>query len=200
MYAVLDPEAAYCQSMNFVCGTLLMYAPPEVAFRVFAHLMGPLGFRRMYLPGLPLLMDCLDELGEQLARQLPRLDRHLQTFGVGPSLFATQWFMTFGLDQFPFGMALRLLDLLFYERTVMPLFRLALALLKKRQRALLAIRDSTEMMTALRRLPLDISDDKIEAFFSRDVAAQKPKLSRPHIFSPPAVAGNGGADPFPAQA
>ena len=65
MYAVLDPEASYCQSMNFVCGTLLMYAPPEVAFRVFAHLMGPLGFRRMYLPGLPLLMDCLDELGEQ---------------------------------------------------------------------------------------------------------------------------------------
>ena len=73
MYAVLDPEAAYCQSMNFVCGTLLMYAPPEVAFRVFAHLMGPLGFRRMYLPGLPLLMDCLDELGEQReSRDRPR--------------------------------------------------------------------------------------------------------------------------------
>jgi hypothetical protein len=184
MYALHDSEVLYCQSMNFVAGTLLMYMTPEVAFRTFAHLLGPLGFRRMYLPGLPLLMGCLDELQLQMDKQLPKLAAHLRRHGVHPSLFATQWFMTFGLDQFPFAMGVRLLDLVFYEGSLSPLFRLALALLRRRHRQLVAIRDPSELMRALRQLPAAIDD--VDGFFTKDVPAQKLKLSRELLRAPSA--------------
>lgn len=175
MYALHDPEVCYCQSMNFVAATLLIYTTPVVAFRIFAHLLGPLGFRRMYLPGLPLLMECFEELQLQMDQKLPRLARHLQRHNVHPSLFATQWFMTFGSDQFPFAMALRLLDLVFYERSLEPLFRLSLALLQKRQRALVAIRDPCALMSALRQLPSDVGD--LDGLFAK-LVGQRIKLSR----------------------
>jgi hypothetical protein len=184
MYALHDSEVLYCQSMNFVAGTLLMYMTPEVAFRTFAHLLGPLGFRRMYLPGLPLLMGCLDELQLQMDKQLPKLAAHLRRHGVHPSLFATQWFMTFGLDQFPFAMGLRLLDLVFYEASLSPLFRLSLALLRLRQRQLVAIRDPSELMRALRQLPAAIDD--VDGFFTKHVPAQKLKLPRELVRASPA--------------
>jgi len=183
MYALHDSEVLYCQSMNFVAGTLLMYMTPEVAFRTFAHLLGPLGFRRMYLPGLPLLMGCLDELQLQMDKQLPKLAAHLRRHGVHPSLFATQWFMTFGLDQFPFAMGLRLLDLVFYEASLSPLFRLSLALLRLRQRQLIAIRDPSELMRALRQLPAAIDD--VDGFFAKDVPAQKLRLPKELVRASP---------------
>jgi len=176
MYALHDSEVLYCQSMNFVAGTLLMYMTPDVAFRTFAHLLGPLGFRRMYLPGLPLLLDCLEELQTQMDKQVPKLALHLQKHSVHPSLFATQWFMTFGLDQFPFAMGVRLLDLVFYERSLEPLFRVSIALLKRRQKQLVAIRDPSELMRALRQVPSAIDD--IDNLFARDVHGAKLKLSR----------------------
>lgn len=55
----------------------------------------------------------------QTKRLLPKLHAHFQKHGIEPSLFATQWFMTFGLDRcFPFAMGVRLLDLIFFERSL----------------------------------------------------------------------------------
>lgn len=176
MYALHDPAVSYCQSLNFVAGTLLIYMSPPDAFCAFAHLMGPLGLRGLYLPGLPLLLECLDELDRQLVLQLPRLSRHLLAHGVEPSLYATSWFMTCGLDQFPFAMAVRTLDLVFYERSLAPLFRLALSLLARRQRQLIATRDSSALMSALRALPGTVTD--IDAFFATEVAAQPVTLPK----------------------
>ena len=49
--------------------------------------------------------------------------------------------MTFGLDRcFPFAMGVRLLDLIYFERSLKPLFRVAVALLADQQPALLQAR------------------------------------------------------------
>lgn len=178
MYALLDSDVRYCQSMNFVGGALLMYMPDEPAFSLFAHLLSASGLnlRRLYLPGLPLLRECLDELRELLWRHLPLLARRLEQEGVELSLFATQWFMTLGLDHFEFDFALRLIDLVTLEQGLAPVFRMAIALLLRQQKALLATKDSTQLMLALRNLPATIDD--AGNFFARDVQSIRVVISR----------------------
>ena len=62
--ALLDSEVLYVQAMNYVVGALLMYQTEEVAFWTFTQLMWGVGLRRCFLQGLPLVMSCLDALGE----------------------------------------------------------------------------------------------------------------------------------------
>ena len=69
-YALLDSEVLYVQAMNYVVGALLMYQTEEVAFWTFTQLMWGVGLRRCFLQGLPLVMSCLDALGEEIQRQV----------------------------------------------------------------------------------------------------------------------------------
>ena len=111
-----------------------------------------------------------------LWRHLPLLARRLEQEGVELSLFATQWFMTLGLDHFEFDFALRLVDLVTLEQGLAPVFRVAIALLLRQQKALLATKDSTQLMLALRNLPATIDD--ASDFFARDVQSLRVVFSR----------------------
>ena len=62
--------------MNYVVGALLMYQTEEVAFWTFTQLMWGVGLRRCFLQGLPLVMSCLDALGEEIQRQVTGRDTH----------------------------------------------------------------------------------------------------------------------------
>ena len=150
--------------MNYVVGALLMYQTEEVAFWTFTQLMWGVGLRRCFLQGLPLVMSCLDALGDEIQRQvtgrdthpashtphfsltvhpaswqLPRLHKHFEAAGVMPSAFAISWFMCFGLDKLPFGVAVKLLDLVCAERSLRPIFRFSIALLRLNEPQLLTI-------------------------------------------------------------
>ena len=138
-YALLDSEVLYVQAMNYVVGALLMYQTEEVAFWTFTQLMWGVGLRRCFLQGLPLVMSCLDALGDEIQRQLPRLHKHFEAAGVMPSAFAISWFMCFGLDKLPFGVAVKLLDLVCAERSLRPIFRFSIAILRLNEPQLLAI-------------------------------------------------------------
>ena len=56
-----------------------------------------------------------------------------------PSAFAISWFMCFGLDKLPFGVAVKLLDLVCAERSLRPIFRFSIAILRLNEPQLLAI-------------------------------------------------------------
>ena len=75
-YALLDSEVLYVQAMNYVVGALLMYQTEEVAFWTFTQLMWGVGLRQCFLQGLPLVMSCLDALGDEIQRQVTARDTH----------------------------------------------------------------------------------------------------------------------------
>uniref|UniRef100_A0A7S0HSH8 Rab-GAP TBC domain-containing protein n=1 Tax=Phaeocystis antarctica TaxID=33657 RepID=A0A7S0HSH8_9EUKA len=123
---------------------------------------------------MPLLQGSLQQLRDLMAGHLPRLAAHLDDSGIDVTLFATQWFMTLGLDCLPFDASLRLLDLVCYEGSLLPLFRFALGVLSSQEKALLQLHDMEMLMLRLRHLSAAMED--VPRFFKRHVAPQRPKL------------------------
>ncbi|KAL1500665.1 hypothetical protein AB1Y20_013312 [Prymnesium parvum] len=157
-YAYFDKEVVYCQAMNYICGSLLMYCTEETAFWLFVQLMYGLNFRLMYDSHMTLLVKCMDELDAQLKRFSPKLHAHLNNNGCTPSFYASQWFLTIGLDtSLPFAVSMRLMDLIFFERSLAPLFRFTVALLLEEQKHLLQL-EAGDLMIAVKSLPKNLPD------------------------------------------
>eukprot|EP00308_Calcidiscus_leptoporus_P004136 CAMPEP_0119360298 /NCGR_PEP_ID=MMETSP1334-20130426/7947_1 /TAXON_ID=127549 /ORGANISM="Calcidiscus leptoporus, Strain RCC1130" /LENGTH=500 /DNA_ID=CAMNT_0007375119 /DNA_START=1 /DNA_END=1503 /DNA_ORIENTATION=- len=176
-FALYDKEVQYCQAMNYVAGLLLMYLTEEQAFRLFVQLLCGCHLRELYLDGMAPLMDHLQGLSSQIAHTLPRLSVHLQAQAVDASFYATQWFMCFGLDQsMPFPMAVRMFDLICLEHSLLPVYRVAVALLQREQARLRSISDMSELLTELKKLPARIDD--MDAFFEHDVAQVRVDLTQ----------------------
>jgi len=157
-YAYYDKEVKYCQAMNYICGALLMYCTEETAFWLFVQLMYGLNYRQMYTHDMTLLIACCDEIDNQLKKLAPRLHAHLNDNGCPPTFYASQWFLTIGLDtSLPFAISMRLLDTIFFERNLAPLFRFTLALLIEEQKRLLQL-DTADLMMAVKGLPKALPD------------------------------------------
>ena len=206
-YAVLDPEIGYCQAQNFVAGALLMYAAEEDAFWLFVSLMWACNTRHMYTPTLSLLSESMDQLATQLKRLSPKLAKHLEAHGLHPSLYAASWFLSVGFDgSLPFELSLRCLDLLFHERSLLPLFQVSIALLLRNRDALLATSDTGALMQATRALTARAVGDDVEGFvrYARKLKVKLPSeftergRASPPLEVPPRPASASAAETAPA--
>ena len=145
-YAVADPEVGYCQGMAFVAGLLLVYMPEEPAFFMMRALMRSprYALAGMYSPGLPRFAMVMAVYEALLARYLPRLAAHLKAIGVEHTMYASQWFITVFSYSFSFAVVTRAWDM-FLAEGWKAVFRVALALMKLHERALLAADFDTAM-------------------------------------------------------
>jgi len=136
-YSVFNPEVGYCQGMGFICGLLLMYMCEEDAFLMLASLLENYRMAGLFMPNLPLLNKYFFQLQRLLEMHIPVLYKHLAQQGVEPTMYASQWFMTVCIYNFPFSTVVRVWDI-FLSEGVKIIFRIALALLKLNQEALLS--------------------------------------------------------------
>jgi hypothetical protein len=158
-YSVFNPEVGYCQGMGFICGLLLMYMDEEDAFLMLVTLLEDYGMAGLFRPGLPLLNKYFFQLRRLISEHLPRLSRHLQEQGVEPTMYASQWFMTVCIYKFPFESVCRIWDI-FLSEGVKIVFRVALAILKINEEALL--RESFEGVLNIVKLgPSRIETNKL---------------------------------------
>lgn len=135
-YSVFNAEVGYCQGMGFICGVLLMYMREEDAFLMLISLLENYRMAGLFMPNLPLLNKYFFQLQRLLEMQMPLLYNHLVQQGVEPTMYASQWFMTVCIYNFPFSTVVRVWDI-FLAEGVKIIFRIALALLKLNQEALL---------------------------------------------------------------
>lgn len=173
-YALYDTQIRYTQAMNFIGGALLMYNREEAAFWLLVQMMYGFNMRHIYADGLPLLQESLQLLRELLQHHQKKLAAHLENNGIDVSLFATQWFMSLGLDCLPFAVSVRLLDQVFYEGSLRPMFRFALGVLEMESRSLLSMTDMEDLNVHLRRLSATFTD--VSLFFVKHAAPQRPQI------------------------
>ena len=159
-------KIGYCQSLNFICGLLLLFLPEEKAFWML-HII-----TTDYVPGshevsleganvdLWVLMIALKEsmpgvwsnvtAGENdpgiLSTKLPPI-----------SLCTTSWFMSLFIGTLPIESVLRVWDVLFYEGSK-TLFRVALAIFKIGEERLRGLTDSMDMFQVVQSLPRELLD------------------------------------------
>jgi hypothetical protein len=130
-YSLHDPEVGYCQGMGFLTAMFLSYMPEEQSFW---HLVACLNHKRydlagLYRPRMPKVPEVMFVFERLLATHLPVLARHLESEGMHPTMYLTQWFVTLFTYSFPFDFVTRVWDAFLSEGWKV-IFRVALALLK----------------------------------------------------------------------
>ena len=129
-YGHRNPAVGYCQSLNYICGALLMSPlPEEDAFFSLCTIVEDL------LPGDYYTHDLLgaqiDQLvfAELMRQDLPELTERLAELECPMSLFSLQWFMCLFAKDLPLALTLRVWDVMFVYGDH-ALFAFALALLQ----------------------------------------------------------------------
>merc|ERR1712057_71851 len=111
------------------------------------------------MPNLPLLNKYFFQLQRLLEMHMPLLYNHLSQQGVEPTMYASQWFMTVCIYNFPFSTVVRVWDI-FLAEGVKIIFRIALAVLKLNQEALLN-ESFEQILQTLRRAPSRVESDTL---------------------------------------
>merc|ERR1712222_236036 len=146
-YSVFNAEVGYCQGMGFICGLLLM------------SLLENYRMSGLFMPNLPLLNKYFFQLQRLLEMHMPLLFNHLVQQGVEPTMYASQWFMTVCIYNFPFSTVVRVWDI-FLAEGVKIIFRIALALLKLNQEALLG-ESFEQILQTLKQAPSRQDSDSL---------------------------------------
>eukprot|EP01065_Artemidia_motanka_P020838 TRINITY_DN2485_c0_g2_i2.p1 TRINITY_DN2485_c0_g2~~TRINITY_DN2485_c0_g2_i2.p1 ORF type:complete len:371 (+),score=94.38 TRINITY_DN2485_c0_g2_i2:133-1245(+) len=163
-YALFDPDVGYCQGMGFIVAMMItVEMEEEDCFWTFVQLMHGESFamQRLFLPGFPMMLQFFHVFEGLLERFYPKLSAHFRRHKVSAALYATQWFLTLFVNQFPHHphLLLRLLDIFMSEGWKI-MFRLGLTLLHSREKLLLTL-DFDHIMMELKNLHFDQDPDKL---------------------------------------
>ncbi|MDP2439487.1 MAG: TBC domain-containing protein, partial [archaeon] len=121
------PTVGYCQSMNFVCGFLLLLGDEPEVFWLMDAVVQQLLPNYFSSDMLAIRVDQL-VLASLVASALPMLHRHFQGLGFDLGIVSTQWFLGLFIGYLPTETVLRLFDALFFRGSSV-LFVVALGVL-----------------------------------------------------------------------
>lgn len=174
-YSLLDPEVGYCQGLSFIAGVLLLHMGEEDAFSMLKFLMYDMGLRKQYRPDMIILQIQMYQLSRLLHDYHRDLYSHLEQQEIGPSLYATPWFLTTFASHFPLGFVARVFDMLFHQGSEV-IFKVALSLLGS-HKPLILQHDSLESIvdfikTTLPNLGLVQMEKTINQVCEMDVSKQ----------------------------
>ncbi|KAL2817588.1 rab-GTPase-TBC domain-containing protein [Aspergillus granulosus] len=147
-FSLYDTKIGYCQGLGFVVGPLLMHMSDAEAFCVLVRLMDHYDLRTCYLPDLSGLHLRVYQFQNLLSRLRPALFEHLETLGVEP-VYVSQWFLSFFAVSCPLPMLLRIFDVIFLEGACETLMRVALSLMQRNEKRILACSEFEDVMQLL---------------------------------------------------
>ncbi|KAK4943544.1 hypothetical protein LTR10_016838 [Elasticomyces elasticus] len=147
-FSLYDEEIGYCQGLGFVVGPLLMHMNESEAFCVLVRLMEHYDLRSCYLPDLSGLHLRIYQFQQLLTRHLPELAGHLEALKIEP-LYVSQWFLSFFAVTCPLPMLLRIYDVILSEGATETLMRVALSLMQRNQKKLMAFAEFEDVMQFL---------------------------------------------------
>ncbi|KAK1147521.1 hypothetical protein N8T08_000862 [Aspergillus melleus] len=147
-FSLYDTKIGYCQGLGFVVGPLLMHMTDAEAFCVLVRLMDHYDLRTCYLPDLSGLHLRVYQFQNLLSRLRPGLFAHLESLHVEP-VYVSQWFLSFFAVSCPLPMLLRIYDVIFLEGACETLMRVALSLMQRNEKKILACAEFEDVMQLL---------------------------------------------------
>ncbi|PFH33289.1 hypothetical protein BESB_084880 [Besnoitia besnoiti] len=156
-FATYKPKVNYCQSMNFLAATLLLFMPEDLAFWSLVQLIDSevpgkgLTLESYYTPGMDGLRRDLKVLDMLLAKRLPRVVRTLRRTQVDLDCLCAEWFLSLYSSSLPIYTTFRIWDALALEGHKI-LFRVALAIFSMHEEEFASLTSLEEVMTFLRRM------------------------------------------------
>lgn len=155
-YSFHDPEIGYCQAMNLVVSSVLIYATEEQAFWILTTLSERLlpGYYSTNMVGAVLDQHVFESL---VGKYMPILADHFKRYEIQTSVACLPWFLSLYVNTLPLMYALRVVDCFFLEGPKV-LFQVGLAIMKVNGETLLRCKDDGEVMATLREYFSTLSD------------------------------------------
>ena len=135
-FSVHNRVVGYCQSMNFVCGILLLFLNEEDAFWVLAHIVENLA-SEFYSPDLIGVKTDAQVVVLYAQEKFPKLMNHVAALEIRLQDFVSRWFLQLFVNVLPTETVLRVFDVFLLEGSK-SLVRIALAILKVNEPNILA--------------------------------------------------------------
>eukprot|EP00164_Ancoracysta_twista_P019894 GFYU01035247.1.p1 GENE.GFYU01035247.1~~GFYU01035247.1.p1 ORF type:complete len:540 (-),score=146.44 GFYU01035247.1:62-1645(-) len=155
-YMLRNPEIGYCQSMNYLAASLLLFMEEEEAFWTLVVIVEEIlvDYFSESMMGSYIDQSVFKEL---IGEKLPKLASHLEAIGMPLPLISHQWFLCLYVNALPWETTFRVWDSLFYEgRDV--LFRVGIAILKQIESTLLQHQESGPLMRAIQDITVNLYD------------------------------------------
>ncbi|PIA18868.1 TBC-domain-containing protein, partial [Coemansia reversa NRRL 1564] len=155
-YSLHDAELGYCQAMNIVASTMLVFMSEEQVFwtlTVMCNRMVP-GYYSPSMYGASLDQAIFQSLAEEA---MPMLAESFKRNDIQLSIACLPWFLTLFVNSMPLTYALRVLDCFFLEGPRV-LFQIGLAILKINGGALLEVTDDGTFLFILKEYYRTLGD------------------------------------------
>jgi hypothetical protein len=150
-FSVHNKEIGYCQSMNFICGLLLLFLDEEDAFYVLSHIVETLVPMNYTADLLGVQVDT--QVVMALANEkLPKIMSHIASFEFPMEDSITKWMLQLFVNILPIECVLRIFDLFLTEGSKV-LIRMALAVLKVNESGLLACKSFEDLWVFVEKCP-----------------------------------------------
>ncbi|KTW26084.1 hypothetical protein T552_02977 [Pneumocystis carinii B80] len=148
-YSWKNPELGYCQAMNIIVATLLIYTTEEQAYWLLNALCDKLlpGYYSTTMYGTLLDQRVFESL---LEKTMPILWAHFSKSNVQLSLISLPWFLSLYINCIPLPFVLRILDCFFLEGPKI-LFQIGLAILRLNGEKLLTVNDDGSFISILKK-------------------------------------------------
>src|SRR3954471_24330257 len=104
--------------------------------------------RNCFLPDLSGLHVRIHQFRELLKRHLPILSAHLDALQIEPA-YVSQWFLSFFAVTCPLPMLFRIYDVIFAEGASETIMRVALSIMRRNEKKLLAFTEFEDVMQLL---------------------------------------------------
>ncbi|KAJ2804035.1 GTPase activating protein (GAP), partial [Coemansia helicoidea] len=155
-YALRDPELGYCQAMNIVASTMLIFMTEEQVFWTLTVMCDRLvpGYYSPSMYGATLDQSIFQTLVEET---MPVLATRVAQNGIQLSIACLPWFLTLYINSMPLVYALRVLDCFFLEGPRV-MFQIGLAILKINGGALLEATDDGTFLHVLKEYYATLGD------------------------------------------
>lgn len=129
-YAIRNPIVGYCQGLNFLAATFLLVFDDEVdAFWCFVAMVEDI--LTGYFDPMMINQQVDGLVFEQLLKQvIPNISSHFEDVGVHVPTAIAGWFLVAFVNTLPSETMLRVWDILFFEKSPVVIFRVALSLLE----------------------------------------------------------------------
>ena len=130
-FAVASPSVGYCQGMNFIAGVFLLLMEEEAAFWSLSQVLKLILPEYFEVKGAMKAHLVDQEVLRELAElKTPALVKALDENGCPLHAVASAWFMALFANALPWETCLRVWDVTLFERTRVPLFQTALAVME----------------------------------------------------------------------
>ncbi|KAI6244976.1 Rab GTPase-activating protein 1-like [Erysiphe necator] len=143
-FSLYDKKIGYYRGLAYIAGPLLIYMGEKQAFCVLVRLMNNYNLKEIFYPDFSGLNLRVYQYQKLLKQHAPILSKHLDDLQIEPT-YTIQWFLSFFATTCPLPMLFRIYDVIFTEGVSITVMRIALSLMSKNERKIIACKEAEDV-------------------------------------------------------